>query len=54
VPATLVLTCKTSEIPGEVDKTTEVKLIKLDDKGLVIEYADPNGSPSGHYTRVKK
>ena len=54
LPPTLVLTRKTSEIPGEVGKTTEVKLIKLDDKSLAIEYANQNGSPSGHYTRVKK
>jgi hypothetical protein len=54
LPATLVLTCKTSEIPDEVGKSTEVKLIKLDDKSLAIEYANQNGSPSGHYTRVKK
>jgi hypothetical protein len=53
LPATLVL-CETSEIPGEVGKTTEVKLIKLDDKSLAIEYANRNGSPPGHYTRVKK
>ena len=45
---------KRSEIPEEIGKSTEVKLIKLDDKSLVIEYANPNGSPSGHYTRVKK
>ncbi len=54
LPATLVLTCKTSEIQDEVGKTTEVKLIKLDDKSLAIEYANQNGSPSGEYTRVKK
>jgi hypothetical protein len=54
LPATLVLTCKTSEIPDEVGETMEVKLIKLDDKSLAIEYANQNGSPSGHYTRVKK
>jgi len=54
LPPTLVLTCKTSEVRDEVGKTTEVKLIKLDDKSLAIEYANPNGSPSGHYTRVKK
>jgi hypothetical protein len=53
LPATLVLTCKTSEVPEEVGKTTEVKLIKLDDKSLAIEYANQNGSPSGHYTRGK-
>ncbi len=54
LPPTLVLTCRTSEVPNEVGKTTEVKLIKLDDKGLAVEYANQNGSPSGHYTRVKK
>jgi hypothetical protein len=54
LPPTLVLTCKTSEIPDEVAKTTEVKLIKLDDESLAIEYANRNGSPPGHYTRVKK
>jgi hypothetical protein len=54
LPPTLVLTCTSSEIPAEVAKTTEVKLVKLDDKSLAIEYANRNGSPSGHYTRVKK
>jgi hypothetical protein len=53
LPPTLVLTCKTSEIADEVGKTTEVKLTKLDDKCLAIEYANQNGSPPGHYTRVK-
>ncbi len=52
LPATLVLTCKTSEVPDEIGKTTEVKLIKLNDRSLAIEYANQNGSPSGHYTRV--
>jgi hypothetical protein len=54
LPPTLALTCKTSELPDEIGKTTEVKLVKLDDKSLAIEYANPNGSPSGHYTRVKR
>jgi hypothetical protein len=54
LPPTLVLTCKTSEIPDEVRKTTQVKLITLDDKSLAIEYANQNSSPPGHYTRVKK
>jgi hypothetical protein len=54
LPPTLVLTCKTSEIPDEVGKTTEVKLIKLNDRSLAIEYANQNGNPPGHYTRVKK
>src|SRR5262245_3779452 len=34
LPATLVLTCKTSDIRGEVGKTTEVKLIRLDGEAL--------------------
>jgi hypothetical protein len=54
LPPTLVLTCRTSEVQDLVGKTTEVKLIKLDDKSLAIEYAHPNGNPSGYYTRVKK
>jgi hypothetical protein len=45
---------ETAEIPDQVGKTTEVKLIKLDDKSLAIEYANQNGSPPGQYTRVKK
>ena len=54
LPSTLRLTCKTSGITDEVGKTTEVKLIKLDDKMLAIEYTEQNGSPSGHYTRARK
>jgi len=54
LPATLVLTCKGSEIPDEIGKTMEVKLIKLDDTSLAIEYANQNGSPSGQYTRATK
>jgi hypothetical protein len=52
LPATLVLTCTTSEIPEEIGKATEVRLINLDDRSLAIEYANPNGSPPGHYTRT--
>jgi hypothetical protein len=54
LPPTLVLTCKTSEVPDVVGKTREVKLIKLDDTSLAIEYANRNGSPPGYYTRGKK
>jgi hypothetical protein len=54
LPPTLALTCTASEVPEEVGQTTEVKLVKLDDKALAIEYANPNGSPSGHYARVPK
>jgi len=50
LPPTLVLTCKTSEVPEEVGKTMEVKLIQLDDKSLAFKYADQT---VGHYTRVK-
>ena len=51
LPATLVLTCKTSEIPELVGKATELKVIKLNDKNLDVEYASQNVR---HYTRVKK
>ena len=54
LPATLILICKTSQIPCEVGKTMEVKLLKLDDNVLDFEYAEPNGNPSGQYTREKK
>ena len=54
LPPTLVLTCKTSEVPDEVGKTMEVKLIKLDATSLAIEYTSQNGNPPGHYTRVKQ
>jgi hypothetical protein len=54
LPPTLVLTCKTSESRDEIGKTMEVKLIKLDDKHLAVEYATRNGNPPGQYTRVKK
>jgi hypothetical protein len=52
LPATLVLKCKSSLDPKDVGKTTELKIIKLDDKNLAVEYANPNGSPPGRYTRV--
>jgi hypothetical protein len=52
-PAILVLTCTTSEIPGEAGRRTEVRLIKLDDTSLAVEYANQNGSPPGQYARVK-
>jgi len=54
LPPTLVLTCTTSQLQEQKGKSREVKLIKLDDKNLVFKYANPNGSPSGHYTKVKK
>jgi hypothetical protein len=54
LPPTLTLTCKTSKIADLVGKTMKVKLIKLDGDTLAIEYENKNGSPTGHYTRVKK
>ena len=51
LPPTLVLTCKTSEIPDEVSKTTEVKLIRLDDESLAVKHANPDVD---RYARVKK
>ena len=54
LPSTLVLTSKSSEIPDEVGLTTEVKLIKLNDKSLVIDYENQNDGPPDHYLRVKK
>jgi hypothetical protein len=51
LPPTLVLTCKTSEIPDEVGKTTEVKLIRLDDEGLAVKHANPDAD---RYARVTK
>lgn len=54
LPAILALTCKTADFPEAVGNTKELKLIKLDDQSLAVEYANPNGSPSGQYTRVKR
>jgi hypothetical protein len=51
LPPTLVLTCKTSEVPDEVGKTTEVKLIELDDKNLAVKCASPDVD---RYARAKK
>jgi hypothetical protein len=51
LPPTLVLTCKTSEVPDEVGKTTELKVIELDDKSLAVKRA---GQDADRYARVKK
>ena len=53
LPPTLVFTYKNSGKPDEASKIMEVKLIKLDDKNLTIEYANKN-SLSGKYNRVQK
>jgi len=50
-PATLVLTCKTSEITEEVGKVTTMKLVKLTDTTLAF---DRPSRDLGHYTREKK
>ena len=42
LPPTLVLTCKTSEVPDEVGKATEVRLIQLDNKSLAVKRASPD------------
>jgi hypothetical protein len=49
LPPTLVLACKTSDCPGFVGKTSEVKLVQLDDEVLALgnRYED-------RYERVKK
>jgi hypothetical protein len=50
LPATLVLTCNTADFRDAIGKTTEVKLIKLDDNNLAFKYASKE---IGRYTRVK-
>ena len=52
LPPTLVMTCKTSSDPTAVGKKDEVKLIKLDDKELVVSY--PSSDFQWQYSRVKK
>jgi hypothetical protein len=49
LPPTLVLACKTSDYPGFVGTTSEVKLVQLDDEVLALghRYED-------RYERVKK
>jgi hypothetical protein len=54
LPALLILTRKTSDIPCEVGKALELRLNKLDDKNLVIEYAHQDANPPGRYARGKK
>ena len=56
LPPTLVLTCKTSNDPDFVGKTSEVKLTQLDDETLAYEFpGGPNPGVGMHrYKRVKK
>jgi hypothetical protein len=51
LPPTLVLTCKTSELEEEVCKTTEAKLIRLDDESLAVKRANQTADC---YARVKR
>jgi hypothetical protein len=51
LPAVLVLACKKSDIDEQVGKSTDVRLLKLDDKNLSIGYKT---AFVGRYTRVKK
>src|SRR5262249_42436109 len=48
LPPTLVLTCKTSEIPEELGK---LKLIQLDDETLKAQYAKQGAH---RYARIRK
>ena len=41
LPPTLVLTCKSSEVPEEIGRTTEVKLLRLDDRGALRQACGP-------------
>lgn len=56
LPPTLALTCKTSDEPGrrDVGKTSEVKLVQLDDEALAYEDPEYLGGQPVRYTRVKK
>jgi hypothetical protein len=58
LPPTLVLTCKTSDEPDRfsVGKTSEVKVIQLDNEYLAYEFpGGPNPGKGMHrYKRVKK
>jgi hypothetical protein len=52
LPLTLVMTCKTSSDPTAVGKKDEVKLIRLDEKELVVSY--PSSDFEWQYSREKK
>jgi hypothetical protein len=51
LPPTLVLTCKTSEVAEEIGQITELKLSRLDDEGLAVQYANETVH---RYARSKK
>lgn len=52
LPPTLLMTCNTSDDPALVGTKDVVKLIKLDDKELVVSY--PSRDSKRQYLRVKK
>jgi hypothetical protein len=54
LPPTLVLACKTSDDPDFVGKTSDVKLIQLDDEALAYQYAGTEDKNVYRLTRVKK
>ena len=54
LPPTLVLTCTVSGVGEDVSKARELKLVKLDDKNLVVRHPHPDGGLSGEYVRAKK
>jgi hypothetical protein len=49
-PATLILTCRASEIPEEVGKTTELKLVEVDTERLAIQRGKQDAD---RYARAK-
>jgi len=51
LPATMVLTCTTSELADEVGQTTEVTLIRLDDESLAVKHTNDTVE---RYARVMK
>ena len=55
LPPTLVLTCQTSDDPGDEGKVSEVKLIQLDDETLAYTHRDsPRDAKPTRFARPKK
>lgn len=56
IPPTMALTCKTSNEPGrrDIGKTSELKLVQLDDESLAYEDPEYQGGQPIRYMRVKK
>jgi hypothetical protein len=51
LPPTLVLTCKSSNDPDQVDKVCEAKVVELDDDTLAYQW--PDAKKPVRYTRVR-